>query len=108
MSRFSNRSAIIQCLGSVLAVAGDMVGHLLPDITFSLSKLIRASNIEPGLRAIGLECLRNALLRHTSAREESVTKDLWKATKAGLADKSWIAQLKAVEVTSPLASLMNS
>src|SRR5579862_4129859 len=98
--------ATIQCLGSVLAVAGDSIGQLLPDIVSSLSKIVRTSHSEPGLRATTLACLRDALLKHSTPREESVSRELWKAAKVGLMDKSWITQMKALEVSCSWTTLI--
>lgn len=91
-------SAIVRCLGSVLAVAGDSVGQLLPEITVSLTKLIRASHAEAGLRAVALHSMQQALLQQKVVREEALLKDLWKAVKAGIVDKFWFTQMKATEV----------
>jgi hypothetical protein len=72
--------------------------QLIPEIVLCLTKIIRTSNIDSGIRALGFDSLRKTLIKQDHIRDESIGKDLVKIVKFGLADKSSLVQMRAAQV----------
>ena len=93
-------SATVFCLGVILAVAGDSVMQLIPEVVSALIRIIRASQMDVGIRAIAFASLRKAFIKQGHIKDENMGRDLIKITRHGLADKSHIIQLRAAQVSS--------
>lgn len=90
-------SATVFCLGAILAVASDSIIQLIPEIVSGLIKLIRTAQLDVGIRAIAFDSLRKAFMKQLRI-DESLIKDLYKIVKFGLVDKSFVIQLRSVQV----------
>jgi hypothetical protein len=92
-------SATIFLLGAILGVAGDSIIQLIPESVSSLIKVARTSHFDGGLRAIAFDSLRKIFIKHDSIKDESVSKDLIKVVRVGLAEKSNTIQVRAAHVS---------
>jgi len=91
-------SAIIFCLGEILAAASDSVMQLIPEAVSTLVKIVRTSSFDSGVRAIALDSIRKTFAKHERIKDEAVAKDLIKIVRFGLGDKSNVLQIRAAQV----------
>ena len=79
-------------------MAGDSVLQLIPEAVLTLTKTIRTSNLEAGIRALAFESLRKVISKPGQIRDEAIIKDLNRISRSGLADRHCIIQIRAAEV----------
>jgi hypothetical protein len=91
-------SATVCALGAVLDVAGDSVLQLIPEAVSALTKTIRTSSLDTGIRALALDSLKMAISKPGQVKDDAIIKDLIRVSRSGLADKHCIVQIRAAEV----------
>jgi len=72
--------------------------QLIPEAVSTLVKIVRTSSFDSGVRAIALDSIRKTFTKHERIKDEPLAKDLIKIVRFGLADKSNILQIRAVQV----------
>jgi hypothetical protein len=92
-------SATVSCLGAVLEVASDSVMQLLSEIVSTLIRVTKIPSVEIGIRSAAFEALKQALVKQTQIKDDSIAKDIFKVARSGLSDKSLNVQLRAAHVS---------
>jgi hypothetical protein len=71
---------------------------LIPEAVSALTKTIRTSSLDAGIRALALGSLKMAISKPGQIKDDAIIKDLIRVSRSGLADKHCIIQIRAAEV----------